>query len=52
VNSANVVKVVDPASGNMFTSWIEATLAGVAQFSIADYEQRQNGDLIQVGRIN
>lgn len=43
--------VEDPSSGNMFTSWIEATLAGVAQFSIADYEQRQFGDLIQVGPI-
>jgi hypothetical protein len=45
------VTVEDPASSNMFTSWIEATLAGVAQFSIADYEQRQFGDLIQVGPI-
>jgi hypothetical protein len=50
------ITVQDPANTSpVFTSWIEATLAGVAQFPVgnisSNYTSRRIGDQIQVGPI-
>lgn len=42
------VQVVDPSASNTYTSWISATLVGVAQFGTSDYASRQPEEPVQV----